>query len=246
MAPAPAYLELPVHPALSERVVCTWLDPPRPNRHPVLPDACIDLVWDGSDVLVAGPDTRAWFIESDATYVGIRFRPGAAPGFLGVPAAELVDRTTPLADFWGHSSAAELAERLSEAGPAAASLLEAAVAQRYVNSQDPDPLVAGLLVELRRPGAAIEHVADSLAVSPRSLHRRTAAALGYGPKTLHRILRFRHAVRLVRSRIGLADAAFRAGYADQAHLTNDFRRMLGATPRALSKDVPIVLAANGI
>jgi AraC-like DNA-binding protein len=240
------YVELPISPALADRVVCTWVDPARPDRHPVLPDACIDLVWDGHDVLIAGPDTRAWLIEGDATYVGLRFRPGAAPGFLGVPATELVDRSIPLAELWGQSSAAELAERLSTAGQAAPSLLEHAVASRYTSTEAPaDPLVSNLLTELRRPSVAVEQVADHLAISPRSLHRRTTAALGYGPKTLHRILRFRRALRLVRNHIGLAEAAYRAGYADQAHLTNEFRRLLGVPPSALSKS-PIVLAADGL
>lgn len=238
------YVELPVSARLADRVVCTWVDPPRPDRHPVLPDACIDLVWDGSEVVIAGPDTRAWSVEGDATYVGIRFRPGAAPGFLGVAASELVDRATPLSEVWGRAAAGELADRLADAGWQAPAVLEAAVARRYLTASSPDPLVDCLLVELRRPNVAIEHVADRLEISPRSLHRRSTAALGYGPKTLHRILRFRRALRLVRGHMGLAEAAYRAGYADQAHLTNEFRRLVGATPRALMT-IPIVLAANG-
>jgi AraC-like DNA-binding protein len=239
------YIELPVSPRLANRLVCTWVDPARPERHPVLPDACIDLVWDGSEVAIAGPDTRAWRVEGDATYVGIRFRPGAAPGFLGVAASELVNRTTPLGEFWGRSAADELAERLADAGAQAPAVLEAVVAARSVKAPSADPLVDWLLVQLRRPDAVIEHIADDLDISPRSLHRRTTAALGYGPKTLQRILRFRRALRLVRGRVGLAETAYRTGYADQAHLTNEFRRLVGASPRALSKS-RIVLAANGV
>jgi AraC-like DNA-binding protein len=119
------------------------------------------------------------------------------------------------------------------------------VDSRYVKASSPDPLVDWLLVELRRPDVAIEHVADHLDVSPRSLHRRSTAALGYGPKTLQRILRLRRALRLVHGHIRLAEAAYRAGYADQAHLTNEFQRFLGATPRALMRS-PIVLAADGV
>ncbi|MGB8940050.1 MAG: DUF6597 domain-containing transcriptional factor, partial [Streptomyces sp.] len=61
--------------------------------HPVLPDGCMDLLWSGGRLLVAGPDTRAYRPEPDgaARYVGIRFYPGTAPAFLGVPAHELRD-----------------------------------------------------------------------------------------------------------------------------------------------------------
>jgi AraC-like DNA-binding protein len=239
------YVELPVSPRLADRLVCTWVDPPRPDRHPVLPDGCIDLVWDGSEVAIAGPDTRAWDVQGDATYVGVRFRPGAAPGFLGVPASELVNRTTPLSELWGRSAADELMDCLARAGSNAPAVLEVAVASRYTQAASPDPLVECLLVRLRRPDATIELIADELDISPRSLHRRSTAALGYGPKTLQRILRFRRALRLVRRRTALAETAQRAGYADQAHLTNDFRQLLGATPRALLKS-SIVLAANGV
>ena len=74
-APVLAYAEFGVQPALAEYVVCTWVDPVREQRRPVLPDACIDLVWDGATLFVAGPDTHAVAITSPASFVGIRFRP---------------------------------------------------------------------------------------------------------------------------------------------------------------------------
>jgi len=74
-APVLAYAEFGVQPALAEHVACTWVDPAREERHPVLPDACIDLVWDGASLFVAGPDTHAVAINSPASFVGIRFRP---------------------------------------------------------------------------------------------------------------------------------------------------------------------------
>jgi hypothetical protein len=101
---------------LARRVVCTWVDPSREDGHPVLPDACIDLVWDGATLVVAGPDTQAWWVTSQSAFVGIRFQPGSAPGFLGVPASELLNQALPLSEFWGHSQADRLAERLAECG----------------------------------------------------------------------------------------------------------------------------------
>src|SRR5437016_463978 len=48
--PLLAYAERAVQPALAEHVVCTWVDHAREQRNPVLPDACIDLVWDGTQL----------------------------------------------------------------------------------------------------------------------------------------------------------------------------------------------------
>lgn len=253
------YLEFAVPTALADRVVCTWIDR-RTDPHAVLPDACIDLVWDGEHVGVAGPDTRAWAITAGKTYAGIRFRPGAAPGVLGLPASELLNRDVLLGDIWGAHRARELEGQLAEAEiEAAPRILECAIARHLANgdAEAPDPLVDAVLRVVQSPPreregegeaevALVQHIADSTGVSPRSLHRRCTVALGYGPKTLDRILRFRRAVRLIGRQVRLAEAAVRAGYADQAHLTNEFRRLAGVTPRELSSAGPLVLSANGL
>jgi methylphosphotriester-DNA--protein-cysteine methyltransferase len=58
--------------------------------------------------------------------------------------------------------------------------------------------------------------------------------IGYGPKTLHRVLRFQRFMRhLTLPNIDLAAAAAVAGYADQAHLSRESRRLAGLTPRQL-------------
>jgi AraC-like DNA-binding protein len=57
-------------------------------------------------------------------------------------------------------------------------------------------------------------------------------------------LRFRRALRLVRSGDALADIAVRAGYADQAHLSNECRRLAGTTPRVLLRGAQPVRSTN--
>jgi AraC-like DNA-binding protein len=231
---AAAYREFPIHGALADRVVCAWIDEPRALRRPVTPDACIDLVWDGSTVHVAGPDTRPWAVPGQRTYAGIRFRPGAAPGFLRVTADALRDRRVPLVDLWGRP-AEELAQTLIvtplEAAPA---IFLRALERRLAEVPPPDPLVQAAVRQavdgLRRPDP-IEDLAQSLDVSSRTLRRRCTEALGYGPRTLQRILRFRRALRLAATTNGLADLAMAAGYADQSHLSREMRRLAGATPR---------------
>jgi methylphosphotriester-DNA--protein-cysteine methyltransferase len=71
------------------------------------------------------------------------------------------------------------------------------------------------------------------------LRRRCQAAVGYGPKTLQRVLRFRRFVSRVdatpAARIDLAALAADAGYADQAHLTRECAQLSGLTPAALAR-----------
>jgi AraC-like DNA-binding protein len=55
-------------------------------------------------------------------------------------------------------------------------------------------------------------------------------AFGYGLKTLARIRRMRRALALLSAGTPQAEAAFRAGYADQPHLGREIRALTGAPP----------------
>ena len=82
-------------------------------------------------------------------------------------------------------------------------------------------------------------MASELALSERQLQRRFRESVGYGPKTLQRILRFRRFLgELGRGRDGpggLAGIAASTGYADQAHLTRESRELAGSSPAQLER-----------
>jgi AraC-like DNA-binding protein len=96
--------------------------------------------------------------------------------------------------------------------------------------------MARAAVLLRDPAARTEDVAGALGLSERQLRRRCHAAVGYGPKTLQRVLRFQRFVRRVdasAATLDLAAAAADAGYADQPHLTRECVALSGLSPTAL-------------
>ena len=234
-----------MHAALRDLVVCTWVDRPGQARHPVLPDACIDIVWNGHELRVAGPDTGPSPLDSQPTFVGIRFRPGTAPGVLGVPASDLLDQSVTLRDLWG-PSVDELSERLAGAPAEAPRLLEQTIlARASAAGLSTDPLIPHVLRRLSR-GEGVDTLAERLGISQRTLRRRCVSAIGYGPKTLERVLRFRRALGLIRARVPLADIASIAGYADQAHLTNELQRLAGATPGQLRAQPDLSISSNGL
>ena len=83
-------------------------------------------------------------------------------------------------------------------------------------------------------------LACDLGVSERQLHRRTLSAVGYGPKMLGRVARLR---RLVALGDGPLDRrALDAGYASQAHMNDEVRRLTGATPVRFLKDAVLTAA----
>lgn len=82
-----------------------------------------------------------------------------------------------------------------------------------------------------RGRARIEAVAHHVAWSRRHLETRFRAELGLTPKQVARVARFDRARRLAATGRPLGDVAAVTGYADQAHLTREWRALAGQTPR---------------
>jgi AraC-like DNA-binding protein len=237
-----AYRELRAPGPRTPHVACVWMRDPEPaaHAHRIVPDGCADVVWiEGVRLVVAGPQTGAVVSEipAGATALGIRFRIGAAGGALGLPAREVLDRTVALEHVWG-ARASQLAERLDGATTPAEALavLTTAVARRLPPPAALDTIVRAAAVRAAVPRASVEALGDGLGVGERQLRRRFIDAVGYGPKTLQRVLRFQRFLALARAPgadADLARLAFAAGYADQAHLTRESRRLAGLPPAAL-------------
>ena len=250
-AAAVAYREWAPPPALAPWVRRVWEltvpGPSGPGR--VLPDGCMDIVVLGGTLLVAGPDTGPVPIARRAgeTVTGVRFHPGAGPAVLGPRASELRDARVPLDAVWGRDGR-ELEERVVAASPAAGlAVLQAQLLARLGAASLPDPMVAAAVHLLEGHPALPGRVGAlgiALGLGERQLRRRFQAAVGYGPKTLARVLRFQRLLELLdragpdspggaRGRPSLAAAAVDAGYADQAHMTTECTRLAGLAPTAL-------------
>jgi len=231
------YREHPVPARWRGLAECLWTStaPGAPETVDVLPDGCMDLVWSGAELFVAGPDTAPHPYERAAglAATGLRFHPGVLPALLDVPAGPLRDARVPLdamAPALARRAVAELA-----AGVPATTVLTALAARLPGDLRDRGPRAAA--VRLAR-GASAADTADALGWTTRTLHRRCLAAFGYGPATLRRVLRFRRAIALLRAGVAPADVAARAGYADQPHLSRDVREFAGLSPARVASSHP--------
>jgi AraC-like DNA-binding protein len=232
----PGYRELAPPSGLGGAVACLWVRvvgaaAGEPTR--VLPDACVDLIWQsGRGAWIAGPDTGSALAAPPpgSVLVGARFAPGAGGAALGLPLAELRDLRVP-ADQVVPGVAARLEPGVA---PETALRRVAQFARERVAAGPPDRAVGAAAEALARPGARVDGLAARLGLSERQLRRRCHAAVGYGPKTLQRVLRLRTFLALAaEDRADLAGLALDAGYADQAHLTHECTRLAGLPPARL-------------
>lgn len=185
-------------------------------RYPVLPDGCLDIVDHGERGIEAvgamtAPETVA--LPARSRLVGVRFRTGMAGPFLRTPPGELTGLRPALEDLWG-AAARSLHQRLLEASSQAERLRALACAL-------PRPPEDATPWRVRLGG-----------LSPRQFRRRCLEETGLTPKMLDRVLRFRRALRTVRTapHLGWAEVAAECGYYDQSHLIRDFREFAGTTP----------------
>jgi AraC-like DNA-binding protein len=246
--PVQTYRERPPAAELEEHLSCVWVQQVAPDAgpytHRTVPNGGVELVCElGMVPRLLGPQTgpTSERLSPGTTVVGVRFRPGAAPSVLGMPASEFVNLVVDSDELWGDAGALLGDEVARSASPdAAAAVLERAVLARLRRDrmQEPDPIVKEtvrrLLPGRRRDVGAI---ASSLFISERQLRRRCVAAVGLPPKVLQRMLRFQGFLAMANARGGagvdVAAAAAEIGYADQPHLTRESLRLSGMSPRVL-------------
>lgn len=228
---------------------------PEPCEQRILPDGRMDLVahamCDAQGRLqrvwlaIAGPADR-WSrmpVQAGMLSLGVRFRIGWGGICLGVPPASLRNRV-----LVGAPAIVQL-------GPLAQGVLAARTPAELQQAREG---AAAALVARAEPSAAHRRALQAVGpliqaqgrshlcvprneASARALRRDVLQTAGLSLRTLAGVLRFQHAVALLNARAAssLVDLADAAGYADQAHMTREFRRFGGFTP-AGPQPVPVL------
>jgi AraC-like DNA-binding protein len=239
-ASPPGYAHHLPSPALAPWVEAYWTvsgigAPGHGSR--VLPDGSNDIIVDLAGTpraFVVGAMRRAEVVSlhGRVDLLGIRFRPGAALPFLGVPLRELTDREVALDQLWGRWAGTLVEAAGSTAAARRVAHLERLMLERVGRRRAEDELAARAVDIIRRTrgGIGVAAMAAALGLGERRLQRLFALTVGLSPKRLGRVIRFRHAVRLLERRLPAATVALDAGYADQAHFIREFKSLAGITP----------------
>src|SRR5258708_7894518 len=164
------------------------------------------------------------------------FTPVGAAAFLRPPLEEFVGTTADLAEILGHPDELDrLHEQLGEAENHGRRirLLENFLLTR-IRVSAPDPLVGAAVAWLeQRTGAhRIDDLTRYIGLSQSALERRFRRVVGVSPKKFASVVRLRRAVRLHNTVADFTAVAHAAGYFDQSHFINDFRRATGSAPEA--------------
>nr|WP_240897673.1 helix-turn-helix domain-containing protein [Kineococcus vitellinus] len=241
------------------------LDPGRTSRQHVVAYPACNLVVEPGDgtpfAALAGPTTRRSHrdITGRGWAVGALLRPAAVPALTDDPGA--------LRDAYVRVDAPDLVAAVSAAmsttatGTTAAGTTAAGTAQvpaegvrraveefaRWLAARVPEvPAEARLanavadLLDGDPSVLRLEDAASRLGISVRTLQRLARRHVGLPPAAMVRRRRLQEAAERLRTDPGtdLAALAAELGYADHAHLTRDFRAVLGTAPSEYRREHP--------
>ncbi|MGY2083455.1 helix-turn-helix domain-containing protein [Blastococcus sp. SYSU DS0539] len=193
------------------------------------------------DTIVGGLHTRPARIVHPGRQAGVQLSltPLGARALLGCPAGELASVDVPLEELLGPAGT-ELTDRVRAADGWAGrfAALEQVLRRRLRPGAGPPPEVAEAWRLTTAAGGRlpVAEVARRTGWSARYLEQRFRAETGLGPKEAARVVRFDRARRALASRVAaggapdLASLAVAGGFADQAHLTREWRAFSGLPP----------------
>lgn len=184
-------------------------------------------------------------LEGTGSAAGVMLTPAAGALLVGESLAEWADRHIELAEVFGPAGAAlgrDIQSGLTpgestEQGRAAAADLFAEFLRPHLPVDD-DGLLINRVVAYAEDNPEVTRVSqicDHFHLTERSLQRLTRRRLGLSPKWLIQRRRLQEAAgRLRHGQVTVARLASDLGYADEAHLNRDFRRVTGEPPGAFA------------
>lgn len=222
------------------------LEPGRVSRQHVVAHPASNLVVesrDGGFVGLAGPTTRRSHqdLSGSGWAVGALLQPAALGALTDDPSAlrDAYPRLDApgLVEAVGAAMAATTPDRLERATAVLARWIVERVGTVGAEALAANELVA--VIESDPDVLRLEDVAERLHRSPRTLQRTARRFVGLPPAAMIRRRRLQEAAERVRTdrEVDLAVVAADLGYADHAHLCQDFRTVLGLAPSEYRRSV---------
>ena len=215
-----------------------WLEPPQPAltlmvslEEPLRAGGvALPVAW------VGGLNDTFDLVELGGRHASldIKLTPLGAYRLLGLSLHELAATVVALDELFG-AAGRRLTDRLRDAADweRRFQVLDAFLAARAGEGPHPRPGIARAWSRLCATDGRVRigTLAAELDWSRRHLIAKFREQVGLPPKTVARLLRFRHLCRrLDADPLRWAEIAYDCGYTDQSHLIREFRRLAGTTP----------------
>lgn len=219
----------------------------------VLPDGCTDILFEYDPVskrqglsycgTFTQPFVSARQAGSETRIFAVRFFPGGAHYFHGMPTHLFTGGNYRLEDLWPESIAV-IGERIMEAQNfnERVRIMDEYLNQLLLRQRTNDcDLMKNLLHRIFVSGGSVEvrELAEREAISERQLNRKFGQWIGISPKKFSEVVRFQSVLHSIQSGGGLdwTELALKHSFFDQAHLIRDFRRFYGDSPLTAAKDL---------
>lgn len=211
----------------------------------VLPHPNLNVAFTRERGWITGVTTGkySYEVKGSGAVLGVMFRPGGFRPFFGRAVAELMDTTRDAAAvFPAATEAARLALMAEPDRQRMIAGVEAMLVGAGLPEVDPNIAVAAAIVELARADRSIVSVAELVrqsGVKERTLQHLFQHYVGVGPKWVIRLYRLVEAAGRATAEAppNWTEVAHELGYADQAHFTNDFRKIIGRPPTDYAREV---------
>ena len=238
----PSFHREPAPAALDGLIRWFWiprwqLAPGRSSRQELLPFPASNLVVQPGGVSLAGPATGASHrdLRGSGWAVGALLRPAGLASLAAEP-PRIRDAEIPFdAPDLHRAVSTAMASPDETAGRSQAVAAYAGWAAEQLAPVDENGALANAMEDLiaNDPGIVrVAQLAEQLGLSARSVQRLARRYIGLPPLAVIRRYRLQEAAQRLRDdpTATIAQVAADLGYADHAHLTTDFRTVLGLTP----------------
>ncbi|WP_348621065.1 AraC family transcriptional regulator [Paenibacillus polymyxa] len=219
----------------------------------VLPDGCTDILLEYDPVnkrqelsycgTFTQPFVSARQAGSETRIFAVRFFPGGAHYFHGMPTHLFTGGNYRLEDLWPESIAV-IGERILEAQNfnERVRIMDKYLNQLLLRQRTNDcDLMKNLLHRIFVSGGSVgvKELAEREAISERQINRKFGQWIGISPKKFSEVVRFQSVLHSIQSGGGLdwTELALKHSFFDQAHLIRDFRRFYGDSPLTAAKDL---------
>jgi AraC-like DNA-binding protein len=243
------YREFKPGKVLRPYVVAYWLFRVSPDAGeimhsiPLTGAATLSVSVSAGRIILVGPRTRPLqvIVRAGDEFWGVHFVPGAIEALLGVPGGSLRDVRAEAAGLAGLRWATQTLAGLRRARGLVQvrHLLDRQLSMLTRSAPRLDAAVGRCvsLIMSSEGALPIARIAAEVGLSERQLRRRFRAATGLTPKEFARVRRVRAATvdAVYAHTVHWGGIAADCGYADQSHLSGEFRRTLGLTPASFGR-----------